>query len=73
MQVLVDLYVPGALREALNLKDFGCAQDAVDAVLVQVGLAPVHEVQEDLEIIGPRPVKNDKELVVEGCIDLGCD
>ena len=37
-------------------------EDGVDPVLVEVGLAAVHEVQQDLEVVGPGPVQHHEEL-----------
>jgi hypothetical protein len=51
------------------LQDLRGAKDTVDAVLVQVGFTPVHELQQDLQVVCPRPVQDDKQLVVRGCID----
>jgi hypothetical protein len=51
------------------LKHFRGAQNAVDPVLVQVGLSTVHEVEQDLEIVGSCAIQDDVELVVDGCVD----
>jgi hypothetical protein len=38
---------------------------------VQVGLSAVHEVEQDLEIVGSGAIQDDKELVVDVRIEWG--
>ena len=40
-------------------------EDGVDSVLVEVRLAPVHEVQQDLQVVRAGAVQDDEEL--QGC------
>ena len=57
----------GTLAESFDLQHFGGAYDAVNSIFVQEGFAFIHELQQDLEVIGSCPVQNDKKLSMRRC------
>ncbi len=46
------------------LQNLGCTEDAVNAILMQIGFAAVHELQQYLQVIGARAVQDDEQLIV---------
>ena len=49
-----------------HLEHLGGPQHALDPVLVEVGHAAVHELQQDLQVLVPRPIQDHNQLPVEG-------
>ena len=48
-----------------HLENFSCPEDGLDPVGGEEGHPPVHELEQDLEVLGPGPVQDDDELTVE--------